>query len=130
MKTNLNHKIALLLVSLALIFPGTVLAATTTVEGKIAGANCVISKGTCPLNNDPHLALENDFVLSDAEGKYYFLPNLSRPHKRGIVGKDVRITGDLQGLSLTASVVEERKGNAYQEIWNWEKIARSVSRGN
>ena len=130
MKTHISYKIALLLISYALIFSGAVFANTTTIEGRIDGANCVIAKDVCPVSNDPHLALENDFVLSTADGKYYFLPNLSSSQKIGLVAKDVRITGDLRDISMVASVIEEKKGNSYQEVWNWEKIARSVSRGN
>lgn len=131
MKTNSFYKIALLLLSSALILSGTALAGKTTIEGKINGANCVIDKKVCPMTpEDPHLALEVDFVLSDAGGKYYFLPNLSRSQKSDLVNKDVRITGDLQGISLVASVIEEKTSGNYQEVWNWEKIARSLSRGN
>jgi hypothetical protein len=130
MKINLYHKIALLLISYALIFSGSVFAGTTTIEGRVGGANCIIKKGMCPMKDDPHLALENDFVLSTADGKYYFLPNLSRSQKIGLVAKDVRVTGDLQGITLVASVIEEKRGSSYQEVWNWEKITRSLSRGN
>ena len=122
-------RLAIVFVAIALSIPGTVFAGMTTIEGKIGGANCVIAKGMCPVNNDPHLALENAFVLSAAGGKYYFLPNLSRSQKIGLVAKDVRITGDLQGISLVASVVEEKKGGSYKEVWNWKKIAASVSKG-
>jgi hypothetical protein len=128
MKNNLHYRIALVLISYALIFSGAVFAGTTSIEGKVEGANCVIEKNVCPVNNDPHLALENDFVLSTADGKYYFLPNLSRSQKIALASKNVRITGDLQGITLLASIIEERKGDSYQEVWNWKKITRSVSR--
>ena len=118
MKNNLYYKIALLFTSYAMIFSGAVFAGTTAIEGRVEGASCVVEKSVCPVNNDPHLALENDFVLSTADGKYYFLPNLSRSQKMALAGKGVRITGDLQGITLLASVIEERKGDSYQEVWN------------
>jgi len=131
MKTNLYYKIALLVISMVLIFSGTVLAEMTTIEGKINGANCVIDKKMCPVTpKDPRLVMEVDFVLSASGGKYYFLPNLSRSEKTTLVNKDVRVTGDLQGISMVVSVIEEKTGGNYQEVWNWEKISKSLSRGN
>ncbi len=131
MKTNLYYKIALLFILIVLIFSGTVLAEMTTIEGKINGANCVIHKKMCPVSpKDPHLAMEVDFVLSAPDGKYYFLPNLSRSEKNTLVNKDVRVTGDLQGISMVVSIIEAKTGGNYQEVWNWEKISKSLSRGN
>ncbi|MBA4367305.1 MAG: hypothetical protein C0403_06660 [Desulfobacterium sp.] len=130
MKINSYYKTALLIISIALIFSGTAFAEMTTIEGKIGGANCILDKKICPMSpNDPLLAVEVDFILSAADGKYYFIPNLSRSHKIELVNKDIRIIGDLHGISLVASVIEEKKDGTYNEIWNWKKIAKSLSRG-
>lgn len=130
MKTNLYYKIALLFIPIVLIFSGTVLAEMTTIEGKINGANCIIDKKMCPESpKDPHLAMEVDFVLSDSSGKYYFLPNLSRSEKKTLVNKDVRVTGHLEGISMVVSIIEAKTDGNYQEIWNWQKITKSLSKG-
>ena len=129
MKTYFHFKAVVFLIALALIVPGTVLAKMTKIEGKIGGANCVIKKGMCPMkDNDAHLALENDFVLSTGD-KYYFMPNISRSQKIGLVGKDVRVTGDLEGYSLVASVIEVKEGASYEEVWNWDKITATLGKG-
>ena len=131
MKINSYYKTVLLIISLALIFSGTAFAEMATIEGKIGGANCILDKKICPMSpDDPHVALEVDFILSAADGKHYFLPNLSRSTKISMLNKVVRITGDLQGISMVASVIKEKTGDAYLEIWNWEKISRTLSRGN
>ncbi|MBW2218023.1 MAG: hypothetical protein JRF40_00815 [Deltaproteobacteria bacterium] len=134
MNKRMNNKmyftVVALFVSIALSFPGTALAAHSTIEGVIAGANCIATKGTCPMKaGDPHLALEHDFVLSASGGKYYFMPNISRSLKTTYVNKPVRITGVVNGSSLLVSVIEVKEGGAYQEVWNWKKITAELSKG-
>jgi hypothetical protein len=129
MKTKLHYKIALLLISYALIFSGAVFAGTATVEGVIAGANCVVAKGTCPVKNDPHIALEQDFLLSVSDGKYYFLPNIPRSLKTRYLNKPVRITGDLNGLSLVVATIEVKRNGEFQEVWNWKEITNELNMG-
>ena len=125
------YRLAVLLTAIALILPGSALAARTTVEGKIAGANCIAAKGMCPMKaGDAHLALERDFVLSAADGKYFFLPNISRSLKTSYVNKPVRITGDLNGQSILVATIEVKKDGKYREVWNWEKITAELGRGN
>ncbi len=131
MKINSYYKTILLIISIALIFFGTAFAEITTIEGKIGGANCILDKKICPMTpEDPHVALEVDFILTEPGGKYYFLPNLSRSHKISLLNKTVRITGDLHGISMVASVIKEKTGDTYLEIWNWEEIAKKLTRGN
>jgi len=135
MNRTINNKmyvrLAVLFISIALILPGSALAARSTVEGIIAGANCVAIKGTCPMKaGDAHLALERDFVLSSADGKYFFLPNISRSMKTSYVNKPVRITGELNGQSLLAATIEIKDNGSYREVWNWKKITAELGRGN
>mgnify|MGYP003573209668 CR=1 FL=1 len=128
---KMYYRLAVLFISIALLLPGSALAARTTVEGKIAGANCVAAKGMCPMKaNDAHLALERDFVLSAADGKYFFLPNISRSQKASYVSKPVRITGELNGQSLLVATIELKENGKYREVWNWEKITAELGRGN
>jgi hypothetical protein len=131
MRIYLSSKFALVFISFVLICSGTAFAEMTTIEGKVGGANCILDKKICPMSpGDPYVALEVDFILSTASGKYYFLPNLSRSHKIELLNKNIRVTGDLQGISLVASVIEEKKNDNFEEIWNWHKIAKSLSKGN
>ena len=130
MKTKLHYKIALLLISYALIFSGAVFAGTATVEGVIGGANCVVVKKTCAVNNnDPHIALEQDFVLSVSDGNYYLLPNISRSLKTRYLNKPVRITGDLRGQALVVATIEVKRGGTFQEVWNWQEITNELNMG-
>jgi hypothetical protein len=131
MKTKSSILIAFIVMSVALVIPGTALSEMTTIEGKIGGANCILDKKICTMTaDDPYVALEVDFILTDANGKHYFLPNLSRSLKTSLLNKNLRITGDLHGISMVASVIKEKTGESYLEIWNWKKIAKQMTRGN
>jgi len=79
---------------------------------------------------DPHLALENDFVLSTPEGKYYFMPNITRTVKTSYIHKPVRVTGVVDGSSMVVSIIEVKDGDNYKEVWNWKKIVAELGRGN
>jgi len=128
---KIYYRLAVLLTAIALILPGSALAARSTVEGTIAGANCIAAKGVCPMKaGDAHLALERDFVLSVADGKYFFLPNISRSMKTSYINKPVRITGDLNGQSLLVATIEVKEDGSYREVWNWKKITAELGRGN
>jgi len=128
---KLYFRLAILFVSIALSFPVAASAAQNeTVEGVLSGANCIVTKGTCPMNSDdPHIALERDFVLSVPGGNYYFLPNISRSLKTRYINKSVRITGNLKGQSLVAAVIEVKENGTFREVWNWKKLTNELNRG-
>ena len=89
-----------------------------------------MAKTTCPIDNrDPHIALENDFVLSIADGNYYFLPNIPRSIKTRYLNKPVRITGDLRGRSLVVTIIEAKRSGEFQEVWNREEIRNELNMG-
>ena len=128
---KLYFRLAVLFVSIALSFPGIVLAAQSTVEGVISGANCIVNKGICPMKpGDPHLALENDFVLAAPGGKYYFMPNITRETKTSYINKSARVTGVVDGSSMVVSIIEVKEGGSYKEVWNWETIVAELGKGN
>ena len=128
---KLYFRLAVLFVSIALSFPGIALAEHSTVEGVISGANCIVNNGICPMKpGDPHLALENDFVLAAPGGKYYFMPNITRTVKTSYINKQARVTGVVDGSSIVVSIIEVKDGDSYKEVWNWEKIVKKVTRGN
>ena len=128
---KLYFRVAILFVSIALSFAGVASASQSTVEGVIGGANCIVTKGTCPMNSDdPHIALEREFVLSVPGGNYYFLPNISRSLKTSYLNKPVRITGDLRSNTLVVAAIEVKEDGAYREVWNWKKLTTELNRGN
>jgi hypothetical protein len=118
---------AVFMASASLIVSGTAFAKThtTTVEGTIEGALCVLSGKKCPPDDlDAHLLIENNFVLLTPDGKYYYLPNISRKVKLRYVAKDVRITGKVKGESIIVDTLEAKEGGKYNLIWSKEKQKR------
>ena len=127
---KMYFRFAVLFISIALSFPGIAMAAHSTVEGVISGANCIVNKGICPMKpGDPHLALENDFVLAAPGAKYYFMPNITRTVKTSYINKQARVTGVVDGSSIVVSIIEVKDGDSYREVWNWEKIVAEIGRG-
>ena len=126
-KINAYKIVVGFIVSVALIVPGTVIAKThaTTLKGTIEGALCVLNGKKCPPDDlDAHLLIENNFVLLASDGKYYYLPNLSRKVKLRYVAKDVRITGKIKGESIIVDSFEAKEGGKYKLIWSKKKQKR------
>ncbi|MEJ2658462.1 MAG: hypothetical protein P8012_14930 [Desulfobacterales bacterium] len=126
-KLNIYKITAVFLVSAALILPGAAVAKThkATIEGTIEGALCVLSGKKCPPDDlDTHLLIENNFVLLAPDGKYYYLPNISRKVKLRYVGKDIRITGQVKGESIIVDKLEAKEGDNYKVVWSKEKQKR------
>jgi hypothetical protein len=126
-QVNLNPMAGYQFLSLVLIFilsliiPSFVIAAErVTYEGTLQGASCVHYKKKCP-EEDAHIALEHDFVLLLPDGEHYFLPNLNRAIKARYVGKPVRISGELENHEIWVDSLDVKKGNAYGNVWSWEK---------
>lgn len=98
---------------------------TETLEGIIEGALCVLSGKKCPPDDlDAHLLIESNFVLLASDGKYYYLPNVSREVKLRYVGKEIRITGQVKGESIIVDTLESKEGEKYKLIWSKEKQKR------
>lgn len=126
-KINAYKIVVGFIVSVALIMPGTVIAKThaTTLKGTIEGALCVLNGKKCPSDDlDAHLLIENNFVLLASDGKYYYLPNLSRKVKLRYVSKDVRITGKVKGESIIVDTLETKEGGKYKLVWSKKKQKR------
>lgn len=126
-KINAYKIVVGFIVSVALIVPGTVIAKThaTTLKGTIEGALCVLNGKKCPPDDlDAHLLIENNFVLLASDGKYYYLPNLSRKVKLRYVAKDVRITGKVKGESIIVDTLEAKEGDKYKLVWSKKKQKR------
>jgi hypothetical protein len=117
------------IVSVMLIAPAAAIAKThaTTFKGTIEGALCVLEGKRCPPDDlDAHLLIENNFVLLASDGKYYYMPNLSRNVKARYAGKDVRITGKAKGESIIVNKLEVKEGGKYKLIWTQEKQKRDI----
>ncbi len=130
MKTRQVKIVILLIVAVSFVASGVAVAKSMpTFEGTFQGANCVVHNATCPKNNqDPHVALENDFVLLAASGDYYFLPNISRSLKVKYVGKNVKLSGKAKGHSIVVADIAVKNGNRYNSVWNWAKIVEEMSK--
>ena len=129
-KLNIYKIAAILIVSIALIMPTVAFATThtTTLRGTIEGALCVLKGKKCPPNDlDAHLLIENNFVLLASDGKYYYLPNLSRSVKLRYAGKDVQITGKSKGESIIVDNLEVKESGKYRVVWSKEKQKREVT---
>ena len=110
------------LISLVLAVPATQVLAGEKVEleGEIRGAKCTHYQVEC-YNDDNHIALEPDFVLVLPDGKYYFIPNITRGVKARHAYKRVRIHGELtnQELWVDRMVDLDAKGARSKTTWDW-----------
>lgn len=109
---------AKLLLAVSLILP--LVANAGTVEGRVNGISCAIAGEICPVDKlDPHLALETDFVVQQADGTFYLVPNVDRAVKARLVLEEVSVTGDVNDRykSVTASEIAVKRGGEMKTIW-------------
>ena len=126
---NIYKTVMAIVVSAVLIAPVAALAKThsTTLTGTIEGALCVLEGKKCPPDDlDAHLLIENNFVLLTSDGKYYYMPNLSRNVKARYVGKDVQITGRVKGESVIVDKLKVKEDGKFKLIWTKEKQKRDI----
>jgi hypothetical protein len=84
----------LLVVLSLLVIPLT--ANADTVKGKLEGITCLLKGYLCPIDKaDPMIALERDFVVVTADGKYYYLPNIGLGLKGKYALETVEVTGKI-----------------------------------
>ena len=123
-KINIYKIFTIMLFSVALMVPTAAFSKTdiVTLNGTIQGALCAIENKDCPLEDlGVHLITEVNFVLRVSDGKYYYLPNLSRSIKARYVGKEVQITGTAKGESIIADTFKAKEDGNYQLVWSKEK---------
>ena len=128
-KINIYKTFIVFVVSVVLIAPAAAIAKThaTTLKGTIEGALCVLEGKKCPPEDlDAHLLIENNFVLLTSDGKYYYMPNLSRNVKVRYAGKDVQITGKVKGESIIVNKLEVKEDGKYKLVWSIEKQKRDI----
>jgi hypothetical protein len=104
---------------------GTVLvtpaAYADTFSGKLNGHDCAHEGKTCPVDRlDPHIALERDFVLQQANGEYKFLPNVPRTVKVRYVLSDIEVSGKLNPKYQAIEVSEFRvkSDGGMKTVWS------------
>lgn len=109
----------------ATLFGSTLLYANPvqaeTVEGKLNGIECASHGEQCPTDRlDPHIALERDFVVQTADGKYFFITNLDRAVKARHALKMVRVEGKKSAKfdAINASELWVKDGGDYRLIWS------------
>ena len=105
-----------------------------TIEGKLNGLDCASHGEECPIDRlDPHIALERDFVVQTAEGKYFFITNLDRAIKARHALKLVRVEGELSSRfnAMSASELWVKAGGKYNLTWSiaMEDEQRRLMRG-
>ena len=114
---------------------GMLIAAPTafaaTFNGKINGHGCAHAGTTCPVDRlDPHIVLESDFVLQEADGSYMFIPNVPRSVKVRYVLGDVEVTGTLNERYQSIDVDEFRVKNGSDVKTVWSKAQQRAEYEN
>ena len=65
-----------------------------TIAGRIVGLNCIVDPDLCSVDNqDPHIALNLDFVILLENTDHYLLTNVPREVKIQFFGKQIEVTG-------------------------------------
>ncbi len=120
MKSRVAFSVAVFLMS-CFILPQIVQAAQ--VEGTVQGLTCVTQDKLCPLGQeDPVVAAEEAFVVLTEEGKYYFVPNLSKSVMARHIRETVRVTGKMHDKynSIQAKTFEVKKDGEWKTTWSKE----------
>lgn len=89
--------------------------------GTIKGAGCTHFQVEC-INDDNHIALEDDFVLVMPTGEYYFMPNVYFSVKARHAYRNVRVHGERrkQEVWVDRLVDLDRKKSARAKTtWDW-----------
>jgi hypothetical protein len=88
--------------------------AEETIKGTILGYKCVMKEMKCAASpDDPIADREGKFVLYTKDGKFYFVPNVERYRLSLLIGKEVKITGALNGKKdtiLARTIYDKRDG--------------------
>lgn len=91
--------------------------------GKIIGYSCAHQGISCVFDrDDPHLSLEQDFVLVEDSGEPYLLNNLDRDMKVQYVLETVMVTGAIneQYKAVTVNEFKVKRGDTYETVWSPE----------
>lgn len=103
------------------------------VTGFVNGFDCATEGDKCPVDRlDPHLALEEDFVVQQADGEFVLIPNVPRDVKVRHVLKRVRVTGDMDSkygsLKAEKFAVYNKAEDSFETVWSPELVERERQR--
>lgn len=119
--------LSIILFSLAVLSFSPVLAIADTIEGSIQGFTCITVGKTCPIGQeDPLAAVESAFGVYTMDGKFYFVPNVSRTVLARHINKPVRVTGKVNSKysSIDADKIEGKVKGAWTTTWTLEAQER------
>ncbi len=120
-------KLSMILVSLAILSLSPVLATADTIEGSVQGFTCISIGKTCPIGQeDPLAAIESVFGVYTMDGKFYFVPNVSRSVLARHINKPVRVTGAVNPKfsSIDADKIEAKGEGGWKLTWSMEAQER------
>ena len=89
--------------------------------GTIKGAGCTHFQVEC-INDDNHIALEDDFVLVMPNGEYYFMPNLYFSVKSRHAYRTVRVHGERRRQEIWVDKLvdlDRKKSSRAKTTWDW-----------
>ena len=117
------------LIASVIFFTSVASSQAATVIGVIKGAQCYLNNTRCSVSkDDPHLVLENDFILV-SDSKYYFLSNLPRREKIKLYNQTVSIDGAIFKNTIKVDTITSNQGNKDKIIWDWEEIQYDIYEG-
>ena len=97
--------IGLAVIVALLMVPSLATAKPATIEGSIQGLLCALNKKACPVGaEDIVAAIEQNFVLVDAQGNWYAISNIGQQWISRLLGKKVKVEGDLADSSRSIKV--------------------------
>lgn len=120
--------IGLAVIVALLMVPSLASAKEVTIEGSVQGLLCALNKKACPVGaEDIVAAIEQNFVLVDAEGNWYAISNVGQQWLSRLLGKKVKVEGDLSesNRSIKVNKAWEDVNGTYKLIYSPE-IVRKV----
>ncbi len=123
MKSSIWSIAAFALQFSAITFAPVALAETIT--GKLNGHDCAHAGVSCPIDpDDPHISMEQDYVLQQKGGDYLFLINLPRDVKLKYVLQDIQVSGELSSKynSMVVDKFKIKDGDGWKVAWTKQMI--------
>ena len=127
-------KIMMFVLVISVLAIAPIAASAASVEGSVQGFTCVTQGITCPVGmEDPMAAAEKLFVVlsADADGKYYFVPNIDRAAMARHINERVKVTGKVSEKynSIQAKKLEAWKNGIWVTVWtqkNQDRVLRDI----
>lgn len=112
---------------IGMLFWSTVTVSAEMLTGRLNGHDCAERGTSCPVDRlDPHVTLEADFVLQQANGEYFFLVNIPRDVKVRHVMRPIEATGQLN-RKYNAITVDEFRVDG-ELVWSQDLVDQEAAR--